>query len=138
MDKYAFPFVLLQKEDKIVGDFPDLPGCIACGDTEEELLKNAKEAMALHLFGMEEEGYEIPEPSKITDLKLEPGQYIVKIEARMAPFRDKMRNKAVNKTVTIPRWLDDIAQENDVNFSHVLQKALKDYLGIDNPKSDNQ
>jgi predicted RNase H-like HicB family nuclease len=132
MDKYTFLFVLIQKDGKIVGDFPDLPGCIACGDTEEELFKNAKEAMALHLYGMEEEGYEIPAPSKVTDLKLEPNQYIVMIEVRMAPFRDKMRNKAVNKTVTIPRWLDDLAVENGVNFSHVLQDALKIYLGVDN------
>lgn len=132
MDKYIFPFVLIQKENKLVGDFPDLPGCIACGDTEEELLKNAKEAMALHLYGMEEEGYEIPAPSKITDLKPEPKQYVVMIEVRMIPFRDKMRNKAVNKTLTIPKWLDDLAVENGVNFSHVLQEALKTYLGVNN------
>ncbi|HBE77716.1 MAG TPA: pilus assembly protein HicB [Firmicutes bacterium] len=134
MDKYIFPFVLTQKENKLVGDFPDLPGCIACGDTEEELFKSAKEAMALHLYGMEEEGYEIPSSSKILDLKLEPGQYIVMIEVSMIPFRDKMRNKAVNKTLTIPKWLDDLAVENGVNFSHVLQDALKTYLGVNNPE----
>ena len=134
MDKYTFPFVIELKDGEIIGDFPDLPGCIACGDTEEELLKNAKEAMALHLYGMEEEDYEIPAPSKITDLKPESNQYIVMIEVRMVPYRDKMRNKAVNKTVTIPRWLDDLAVENGVNFSHVLQDALKNYLGVDNQK----
>lgn len=135
MDKYTFPFIVELKEDgKVVGDFPDLPGCIACGDAEEELLKNAKEAMALHLYGMEEEGYDIPEPSRVIDLKPESNQYIVMIEVRMVPYRDKMRNKAVNKTVTIPRWLDDLAVENGVNFSHVLQDALKNYLGVDNQK----
>lgn len=135
MDKYIFPFVIELKEGgKVVGDFQDLPGCIACGDTEEELIKNAKEAMALHLYGMEEEGYEIPAPSKVTNLKLEPRQYVIMIEVRMIPYRDKIRNKAVNKTVTIPRWLDDLAVENGVNFSHVLQNALKAYLGVDNHK----
>ncbi len=48
----------------------------------------------------------------------------------MPPFRDEMRNKAVKKTLTIPKWLDDIAVENNVNFSHILQDALKSYLGV--------
>ena len=108
-----------------------MPGCIACGDTKDEILKQAYEAMALHIYGMEEDGDEIPAPSKIRDFKLEPNQYIVLIEAWMPPFRDEMRNKAVKKTLTIPKWLDDIAEENNENFSHILQDALKKYLGVE-------
>ena len=48
----------------------------------------------------------------------------------MPPFREKMLNKATNKTVTIPRWLDILAKKNNVNYSHLLQSSLKQYLGV--------
>ncbi|RMD58056.1 type II toxin-antitoxin system HicB family antitoxin [Candidatus Parcubacteria bacterium] len=41
---------------------PDLPGCIATGDTREEVEKKMEEAVAFHLDGLREEGLEIPEP----------------------------------------------------------------------------
>lgn len=42
---------------------PDLPGCVATGDTKEETLKRMHEAIALHLKGLQEDGEPIPEPS---------------------------------------------------------------------------
>jgi predicted RNase H-like HicB family nuclease len=42
---------------------PDLQGCVSLGDTIEETKKNIKEAIQLHLEGLEKEGYEIPFPS---------------------------------------------------------------------------
>jgi hypothetical protein len=48
----------------------------------------------------------------------------------MPVVRDEMSNKAVKKTLTIPKWLNDAAVESDVNFSQVLQATLKKYLGL--------
>jgi predicted RNase H-like HicB family nuclease len=42
---------------------PDLPGCVAAGDTREEVLKLIHEAIELHLEGLREEGEPIPHPS---------------------------------------------------------------------------
>jgi hypothetical protein len=58
-------------------------------------------------------------------------QSIVLIDVWMIPFRDEMKNKAIKKTLTIPKWLDDIASQHKVNFSRVLQDALIQYLGVD-------
>jgi predicted RNase H-like HicB family nuclease len=44
---------------------PDLPGCIATGDTVEECEANVREAIAFHLEGMREAGETIPEPSAV-------------------------------------------------------------------------
>lgn len=41
---------------------PDLPGCVATGDTQEEVTRNIQEAIAFHLEGMRQEGIPIPEP----------------------------------------------------------------------------
>lgn len=133
-DNYLFPAVLSVDRDGISVEFPDLPGCLTCGQTEEEAVEMAKEALQLHLYGMERDGDEIPSPAKIVDLALEKNQFVVLIEAWMPPFRDRMANRAVKKTLTIPKWLNDIAEQKQVNFSHVLQSALKGYLGLSETK----
>ena len=45
-------------------------------------------------------------------------------------YRRYYDNKAVKKTLSIPSWLNTMAERQDVNFSSVLQKALKADLGI--------
>ena len=67
-------------------------------------------------------------------LSLNKGESLAMIEAWMPPFREKMSNKSTNKTVTIPRWLDVLAKREKVNYCHILQEALKNYLGVsENP-----
>jgi post-segregation antitoxin (ccd killing protein) len=48
----------------------------------------------------------------------------------MPLVREAARNRAVKKTLTIPQWLDELAREKDVNFSLVLQEALKERLRV--------
>jgi predicted RNase H-like HicB family nuclease len=137
-DRYLFPAVFEIGEDGSIGVyFPDLPGCISAGDNEEEAVLNAKEALALHLYGMEEDGDDIPAPSSVRDVQadLDPNEYIVMIEVWMPPFRDKMNQRAIKKTLTIPKWLNDEAEKAGINFSQVLQYALKEKLGIAEKRS---
>lgn len=129
-DNYAFPAIFDIAEDGISIYFPDLPGCLPCAHTIEEAFKNAKEALQLHLYGMEEDEEEIPMAANPVGIERESNQVLVMIEAWMPPFREKMLNKSLNKTVTIPRWLNILAEKEKVNYSHLLQNALKDYLGV--------
>jgi predicted RNase H-like HicB family nuclease len=46
---------------------PDLPGCIAAGDTLEETAQLMREAIRLHLAGLREDGEPIPEPKTIAE-----------------------------------------------------------------------
>lgn len=106
--------------------FPQLDGCFTQGDTLEEAMAHAREAMSLHLYGMEEDGEAIPEAELLP--KVEPEESVVLIQAWMTPFREQMRNQSVKKTLTIPAWLNAAAEAAHVNFSQVLQNALKDVL----------
>ena len=45
-------------------------------------------------------------------------------------YRKMYDNKAVKKTLTIPAWLNTMAENNNINFSLVLQNALKQQLGV--------
>ncbi|SNS02883.1 Predicted nuclease of the RNAse H fold, HicB family [Anaerovirgula multivorans] len=130
-DRYIYPAIFTYDNDGISVEFPDIPGCLTCGNTTEEALKNAKEALELNMYGLEEDGEDIPIASEIRNIKLEQTQTIVLVDIWMIPVRDYMMNKAVKKTLTIPKWLNDVAEENKVNFSHILQNALKEYLGIE-------
>ncbi|MED2006716.1 type II toxin-antitoxin system HicB family antitoxin [Brevibacillus borstelensis] len=129
-DRYIYPAKFLYEPEGVTVTFPDLPGCITCGYDTAEAFRMAREAMSLHLYGMEQDDEAIPEPSDPAEIKPEPGEIVTLIETWMPPFRDEMEQKAVKKTLTIPKWLDDLAQEHKVNFSHILQDALKQYLGV--------
>ncbi|MGG3803149.1 type II toxin-antitoxin system HicB family antitoxin [Metabacillus fastidiosus] len=130
-DRYMYPAIFDFAEDGISVEFPDLPGCLTCGDNQEDALMMAKEALSLHLYGLEVDGDNIPDPSPLTNLNVQPNQVVVIIDAWMPPFRHEMENKAVKKTLTIPKWLDDHATQHKINFSKVLQDALKEILGVD-------
>lgn len=133
-DFYAFPAVFHVADDGISITFPDLPGCLPCANSMEEAFANAREALQLHLYGMEEDNEPIPEPAAIKNIVLGSDDTIAMIEAWMPPFRERMDNKAVNKTVTLPRWLDTLAKKEKINYSHIFQQSLKKYLGVaDNP-----
>ena len=129
-DTYVFPAIFHAADDGISVSFPDLPGCLPCAENFETAFKRAKEALQLHLFGMEEDGEIIPAPSPVEKIKLDSGEIIAVIEVWMLPFREKMLNKSTTKTVTIPRWLDILAKKEKINYSQFLQSSLKNYLGV--------
>lgn len=131
-DRYSYVALFSYDDDGICIDFPDLPGCCPCADKDDTdmALKNAKEALGLHLFGMEQDGDEIPTPSPITSLSLEPNQVPVLIEVFMPPVRERITSKFVKKTLSLPAWLAAKAEEDGVNCSKIFQNALIEYLHL--------
>lgn len=134
-DRYSYVALLDYADDGISIEFPDLPGCLPCAgkDDTDGALRNAKEAMGLHLFGMEQDGDAIPLPTPITDIRIEEGQVPVLIEVFMPPVRDRIKNRFVKKTLSLPAWLASKADESGVNCSKLFQNALIQYLDIKEP-----
>ena len=126
---YAYPAFFYYDADGISVEFPDLPGCLPCAETQEKAFHNAKEALGLHLFGMEQDGDDIPEPTPVKDLAPDDGAVVAMVEVFMPPVRDRINNRVVKKTLTIPAWLNREAEAAGVNFSQILQDGLKNYLG---------
>lgn len=94
-DKYSYIALFTYEDAGISIEFPDLPGCYPCADKDntDEALKNAKEALGLHIWDMEQDHEIIPKLSAVTDLKLKPNQVSVLIEVFMPPFRERMNTK---------------------------------------------
>ena len=74
-------------------------------------------------------GEAIPAPTPVQDLSPEAGAAVALIEVFMPPVRDRINNRVVKKTLTIPAWLNREAEAAHVNFSQILQEGLKRYLG---------
>ncbi len=131
LDRYRFIAVLEFGDKGTVGVyFPDLPGCTSGAETADKAAENAKEALCLHLYGMEEDGDDIPEPSNLKDIQLADNEMPLYVEVYMKPFREKMHKHFVKKTLSIPGWVNAIAEEQGVNFSAVLLKGLKEECHI--------
>jgi predicted RNase H-like HicB family nuclease len=131
-DRYDFPAVLHYNSDGRIGIlFPDLPGCVSQANSDAEAVKRATEALELHLYGMEEDGDSIPQPSRLADVELGPRRRTLLVTALMPLVREDMETRATKKTLTIPAWLNRAAEAVGVNFSALLQRAIKEYLGID-------
>ena len=131
-DYISYAAIFTYNEDGISIDFPDLPGCCPCADRDdtEMALKNAKEALGLHIWGMEQDHEELPQPTPITAIRLKSNQIPVLIDVFMPAVRERLNNRAVNRTVTLPAWLNAAALEQNINFSQVLQDALKQQLHL--------
>ena len=129
-DQYIFPCIFTYTDDGISVYYPDLDGCVTFGVDERQAFHNAKEALILHLYGMEQDSEPIPSPSRIKDIVLDDNEQALLLEASMPAFRAKQTNKLVKKTLTIPEWLNIVAENNEVNFSQLLQNALKQHLKL--------
>lgn len=129
-DFYIYPAVFDYADDGISVFFPDLPGCLTCGKSDEEASKMAEDVLGLYLCGIEESDDEIPEPSKGNEITLEPNQRIFLVRVWMPKARNEVKPVYVKKTLTIPSFLNMAAREANINFSNVLQEALRQKLGI--------
>lgn len=79
---------------------------------------------------MEKDRQEIPEPTDINVLDVPDGAIKSLVSVDMAQVRKAWNTRSASRTVTLPAWLDEKAKREQVNFSQVLQQALKDALGI--------
>jgi len=128
--KYVYPAIFTPLDDEGGYDvyIPDLPHCRTCGEDLAEAIEMAEDAASMWLWDAENKKETIPEPSKSLDH--ESPQFVNFVKADTETFRRQMDSRAVKKTLTIPAWLNHKAEEAHVNFSGILQDALKTHLHI--------
>lgn len=120
--------------------FPDLNYLATCGDDLEDAMEMAIDCLAGYLYTGKQDGDDIPQPSKIEDIDIsevakeleiyDKSSFKNIISVDVEEYAKKHFTKSVKKTLTIPQWLNDLAIENNVNFSKILQDALKEKLNI--------
>lgn len=131
MAKLYYPAIFHNDADGFWAEFPDLPGCVTDGDTMEETLAMAKEALEGYLFTAKDHGEAFPKPSDPTDIPTSGKDFVSFIEYDEAAYLREHDNRAVKKTLTIPAWLNTLAKEHNLNFSNILQNALRRELHLE-------
>ena len=128
--RYVYPaiFTLIEEEEFKGGytvSVPDLPCIHTFGEDLADAIDMAEDAIAMWLADHEDNNYEIPAPS--ASLNCEAPDFINFIKVDTKVWR---RANNVRKHLTIPAWLNKIAEDANVNFSNILQEALKEHLQI--------
>lgn len=124
--KYYYPAVFVKDEDKIGVSFPDISGCFTFGDNMADALFMASDVASMMIASFEDDGETIPVPSDINTIKTDGVVSLVPVDTDA--WRRQFDNKSVKKTLTIPSWLNKKAEKAGINFSQVLQDALKTML----------
>ena len=131
MAKYVYPAVFTKEDDDGYSiHFPDIDGCFTQGENIAEGLFMANDSLCLMLYHLEENGELIPTPTDPKSIKVEDDSFVSLVDCDTLEYRKFYDNKAVKKTLTIPSWLNTMAEHEDVNFSQVLQNALKAHLQV--------
>ena len=129
--KYAYPAIIQAEADGLYSvDFPDIDGCVTSGSSLPDAIQMAEDALCLMLYDMAESGEAIPAPSDPKAVQAGTDALVSLVCCDTIEYRKLYNNKAVKKTLTIPAWLNTLAERADLNFSSVLQDALKLRLDI--------
>jgi len=133
MAKYVYPAIFTPEEGGGYSiRFPDIKNCFTDGDDIASAMQMANDVLCLMLYELEEAEKDIPAPSGVAAVQqlLEQGEFVTLIACDTIEYRKFYDNKAVKKTLTIPSWLNDMAERAGINFSGTLQEALKKQLNI--------
>ncbi len=127
-ERYFYPAVFTYEPgQEIAVVFPDLD-IATSGKDDDDALLSARELLGCALYGLEEDGEPIPAPSALAEVPLERNERAVLVDVYMPSVRMANVNRSVSRTVTLPAWMNAAAQERGVNFSQVLQDALRELL----------
>ena len=129
-ERYFYPAIFTYEEgQEIAVVFPDLDVATS-GINDNDALLSARELLGCTIYGLEEDGEDIPLPTPLSKVALQNNERAVLIDVFMPSIRQAHINRSVSRTVTLPAWLNAAALECNINFSQVLQDALKAQLHL--------
>lgn len=125
MAEYVYPAVFHANDDgSYTITYPDIPGCISEGKSLENALYMAQDALTQWMEYLADSKEAAPVASRVQDVHIGQGEFVNLIRA------DVKDNRAVRRTVSIPKWMDEQVTSAGISLSRVLQDALKERLGV--------
>lgn len=127
----AYPIVMTQGKEHMIVYVPDF-NINTQGKDIPDAIEMARDAIGLMGIDMEDEGESLPEASTFTAVQetVSEGVIVSLVDVDFTEYRRKNDLRAVKKNCTIPSWLSFEAERAGINFSAVLQAALKRELNI--------
>ena len=130
MAKYIYPAIFAKEGAFYTVRFPDLESCYTQGDSIQDAYEMASDVLCLTLYNLEENKADIPPASETSAIKVGKDEFVSLVACDTLEYRQYYDNRAVKKTLTIPAWLNTMSEREGINFSAVLQAALKNELHI--------
>ncbi len=127
--KNSYPIVLTPDEKGYTVFIPDF-NINTEGDSLTEAIEMARDAIGLMGIDMEDDGESIPPARSAKDIKPARGEIVSLVDVDFTEYRRKSETKTVKKNCTLPSWLCYEAEKANINFSQLLQTALKKELNI--------
>lgn len=136
----SYPACFLKERNGYSVIFPDLNYLATCGESLDEAQVMAADCLAGYLHSMQEDGETVPpasHPEKIDlprflkELEVEDVEnaFIGVVTVDAAEYAKRHFEESVKRTLTLPAWLNAMAEENHIDLSQTLQNALKEQLG---------
>lgn len=99
------------------------------GESIEDAIFMSRDAIGIWGICKQDMGNEIPLPKSLSPAHQE-GDIVTLVDVDFDVYRKANDNKVIRKNLTLPNWLNQKAEQEGINFSAVLQKALIDQLNI--------
>ena len=128
--KAVYPVVFTKLDDGYMAYVPDFD-INTQGNDLAEAIEMARDAIGLMGIDKEDEGIALPKPSDVKSIPHEESEFVSAVDIDFGEYRKAFDNRAVKKTLTIPSWLNAKAEKEHINFSSVLQTALKQQLHVE-------
>ena len=131
--KLAYPAIITYCEDdnSYSVEFPDLPGCVSGGFSLIEAIEMGVDAASGWILTEIEDGNVIPKASDPREINIaDDKSFINMLVLDMDSYSKKYSIKCIRKNVTLPKWVNTLAEKNNVNFSQLLQNTIVEkYIG---------
>ncbi len=127
--KQAYPVIITKDKDFFVASIPDFETGTQ-GESLAEAIEMARDAIGMCGCYMQDEKKEIPIPTDIGNITKEASDILTLVDVDFDEYRKKHEMRTVRKNVTIPSWLNEEAESANINFSALLQKAIKAELHL--------
>lgn len=127
--KQAYPVIITKDKDFFVASIPDFETGTQ-GESLAEAIEMARDAIGMCGCYMQDEKKDIPIPTDIGNVTKEASDILTLVDVDFDEYRKKHEMRMVRKNVTIPSWLNEEAESANINFSALLQKAIKAELHL--------
>ena len=141
----VYPACFYKEENGYSVIFPDLNWLSTCGDNLENAMEMAVDCLAGYIYTCQADGESIPQPSNPSNINASAianeldlnasdlDAFVSMVSVDVNAYAKEHFEKSVKKTLSIPAWLNKAALDAGINFSQVLQEALKERLHLNQP-----
>jgi predicted RNase H-like HicB family nuclease len=127
--KTAYPVIISKGDKFLIASVPDCE-IDTQGKNIVEAIEMARDAISIWCVCEQDEGRKLPKPSETSAVKHGKGDVVTLVDVDLAAYRRALDNRSIRKNLTIPSWLNEKAEKAGVNYSQILQTALKQHLDI--------